>query len=768
MNLRCAILPFQVVLLAAIAGMLDVSKTHAQFTFDKSQEPNLAGDSLDIMTQMWHALPEAEVGGIALAGGASDASEIPGSMQRLSSKTLRQMSYSDPIRTLHALAGVNLVAEDGFGLRPNVGMRGSGTERSSRITLMEDGILMAPAPYAAPSAYYFPTMARMEAVEVRKGGSQIAFGPQTAGGALNLVSTSIPTEEIAGRVRLETGSFRNQQMHAFVGGQQDQWGYSLEFMQLGSDGFKVLDTGGDTGFEKTDVVAKIQWSSTSKKHLLRWKGAQSGESSRETYLGLTAEDFDDNPYRRYAASAKDLMLTDHAHMIVGHEFNPTPSVSMTTQVYQTWFGRNWYKLDRLVDSTGAKLSLDEILTNPDMAEALTWLKGESSPVGVGLDAKANNRLYGARGIQHRGSLHFGGHRQHRLTYGLRGHEDEMDRFEWRDRYAMVDNQMSLLAAGDSGSASNRIEKARAVAGHIRSALHFGNWTFTPGVRHERIELSREDFGDDLAREGQASIRTNDISVWLPGMGVHLDVIPSLWTAFAGVHRGFVPPGSSPETKPEFSTHVELGSRLSSRSLSGQITLFHSDHVNLLGADLTASGGAGSGDLFNGGSSRARGLELEAVGDLLELTGASAFFVPGEHHLPIRISYTYTQATFTEDFESDFDPWGVVSDGDALPYLAPHQFNVAASWEAPSWSYSVNCRGMSAMRTVAGQGSLDPAQSTDAMAILDVAIQWKSDDHVQWFFGINNALNDTYVVARRPYGLRPGMPRSVRAGATVTF
>ena len=147
MNLRRAILPFQVVLLAAIAGMLDVSKTHAQFTFDKSQDPNLAGDSLDIMTQMWHALPEAEVGGIALAGGASDASEIPGSMQRLSSKTLRQMSYSDPIRTLHALAGVNLVAEDGFGLRPNVGMRGSGTERSSRITLMEDGVLLAPAPY---------------------------------------------------------------------------------------------------------------------------------------------------------------------------------------------------------------------------------------------------------------------------------------------------------------------------------------------------------------------------------------------------------------------------------------------------------------------------------------------------------------------------------------------------------------------------------------------------------------------------------------------
>ena len=53
-------------------------------------------DSLDVMTQLWHALPSAEVSSVGLAGGALDESEIPGSMQRLSSKMLRQMSYSIP------------------------------------------------------------------------------------------------------------------------------------------------------------------------------------------------------------------------------------------------------------------------------------------------------------------------------------------------------------------------------------------------------------------------------------------------------------------------------------------------------------------------------------------------------------------------------------------------------------------------------------------------------------------------------------------------
>ena len=729
-----------------------------------------AQDSTFQMVSMWHGIPEATVSAVGLASGASGLDEVPGSLHLITTKELKRFSYTDPLRTLRTVAGVNITEEDGFGLRPNIGLRGSGTERSSRITIMEDGVLIAPAPYTASSAYYFPSIARMSSVEILKGSSQIAFGPQTASGAINLISTQIPDVETAS-FSMSHGSFKNRYVHMYVGNSvtssKGTFGYLIEFLEIGSDGFKTLDNDDPTGFIKSDRLAKLKWSSpvsASVKQSLQLKLADVTETSHETYLGLSEEDFAITPNRRYAASAQDVMNTNQTQAVLTHTVAPSKRLEIKTDIYRTTFHRNWYKLDRAVDSTGTTIALGEILNSPDdFSEGYSYLTGSSTIGSAGLDVKANNRNYFAEGIQSRLIYTFGkAEVKNRIIFGSRFHRDLVDRFQWRDRYSMDNGTMELVTPGIHGTAGNRVESASALANYLRATLHFGDFTLTPGLRHENISFERYDYGSsDLERLGNGDYRVNSVSVLLPGVGLNYQISSAL-DVFTGVHRGFIPPGSKPETEPELSINSELGVRFSHRNVSAQMVIFSNNYSNLLGADLNASGGTGSGDLFNGGSAMANGLEFELSVD--PLSG-----LPLDHFsMPVRIAYTYTDATFTNAFDSDFGAWGDVEVGDALPYLAPHQLSLVTSLEHEKFAIDISGRYTSAMRTIAGQGVILLSESTDESLIFDTGIRYEVSNHLNVNLGVTNLLDRTYAVARRPYGLRPNMPRALRIGVSVNI
>jgi Fe(3+) dicitrate transport protein len=120
-----------------------------------------------------------------------------GSAQALSQKQLERFKYDDPHQLLLQIPGVYVRGEDGFGLRPNIGIRGANSDRSKKITLMEDGVLFAPAPYSAPAAYFFPSIMRMRNVRVIKGPAAVVYGPQTVGGAMDLLTQEIPSARSA-------------------------------------------------------------------------------------------------------------------------------------------------------------------------------------------------------------------------------------------------------------------------------------------------------------------------------------------------------------------------------------------------------------------------------------------------------------------------------------------------------------------------------------------------------------------------------------------
>jgi Fe(3+) dicitrate transport protein len=195
---------------------------------------------------------------ITIFGSKQAVSALPGSGAYIDKETLDTYAVTDIQRILSSTAGVYFVEEDGYGLRPNIGMRGSSADRSEKITIMEDGVLAAPAPYASPAAYYFPTIGRMSAVEVLKGGSSIEYGPRTSGGVINLVSSAVPEAALGGTVDIALGSDGFSKVHALVGGKNETNGGLFEIYDYRADGFKSLNSGQDTGFAKTDIMGKFE------------------------------------------------------------------------------------------------------------------------------------------------------------------------------------------------------------------------------------------------------------------------------------------------------------------------------------------------------------------------------------------------------------------------------------------------------------------------------------------------------------------------------
>ena len=254
-----------------------------------------------------------EIDTVTIIGKQADAADVPGSAHVIDAEELETYVNGDILRVLRTVPGVYIQEEEGFGLRPNIGIRGSGLDRSARIALLEDGVLVAPAPYAASSAYYFPTQRRMSSVEVLKGPAAVAVGPRTTGGAMNMISTPIP-DAMGANIDVRGGDYGTLDAHVNVGNRGERVSWLLETVQASNDGFKSIDgpVGGNTGYDLEDYVAKIQVDSDPSSSLyqsLRLKFGYTDQVSNETYVGLTDADFALTPNRRYAASANDRFIS---------------------------------------------------------------------------------------------------------------------------------------------------------------------------------------------------------------------------------------------------------------------------------------------------------------------------------------------------------------------------------------------------------------------------------------------------------------------------
>jgi len=692
----------------------------------------------------------ASIEKMLVIGSVEGARSLPGSGAVISSEQLRTEVTTDINQALKTVPGIYILEEDGLGLRPNIGIRGATSERSGKITLMEDGVLIAPAPYSNPEAYYFPTALRMSLFEVLKGAPLLRHGPQTTGGIVNMLSTPIP-EEMSGSVLVTADQRGSSDIHAYFGGQTGDWRFLLETVQRNGEGFKDIDRSSQNpGYDISDYVFKLGWSGERQSVLLKLQS--SDEISNETYLGLSDKDFNEDPNRRYGLSSIDEMDNDHQALNLSHVFKWSDTVTSTAMVYRNDFARNWFKL-----SGGG-----DIVRAANEGGALEQAILDGSAEKDGLNYTNNNRKYISEGVQLNFDIEAGAHQ---FAVGLRRHHDEMDRFQVVDTYKQESNgdlvfQSRSSDTGQVSGSNNREEEADALSFWLTDSWQVSDaLNINLALRYEDIESSRLEYSD-TARTTFATDknRQNDTAIWLPGVSFSFDVNDQI-QLLAGVHKGFSPLGGGAKVSqdPEESKNWEAGVRFNNDHIFVETIAFYSDITDTTencSVAAPCSNGDTSGS-FALGESAVSGLELQV----------SAEAAIGAFQIPLDAAFTYTKAEITKDnavsgFES----------GDKRKDVPGRVFSLRAGFEHQSgWNNYIVAKYIDEMCSVAGCNRTgDSYEETEELFVMDFISRYQLSQDVEVFLKTENIFDQQRIVSRNPDGARPNRPRTTLVGIQYDF
>lgn len=727
----------------------------------------LVGSALVSQTVFANAEADANIERVSIVGTKQELAKTAGSVTVIDELELERFEYDDIARILATVPGVNIRQEDGYGLRPNIGFRGVTPERSRKINIMEDGVLIGPAPYSASSAYYFPTTSRMTAVEVTKGPSTIKYGPNTVAGALNLVTRQVP-DASEGGLDLAYGSDGYNKAHAHYGDTIGDFGFLIEGLHLAADGFKQLDTGGDTGFDKSDIMAKFNYrlDGDNYRQVIELKLAHSEEESDETYLGLTDEDFRANPYRRYAASELALMDWEHDQIQFTHhiEFD---NFNATTRIYRNDFTRAWRKLNEFTSSQGGIVPrLQDILTNPTTEANQQYynvLTGAAdSTLREILIIGTNDRDYYSQGIQVDTAFSLSAFGlDHSFEAGVRFHEDEIQRNHIEDNFFMRSGRLESTGEATAAAATNT-ESSEAISVYLQDTVAFGDLAVTAGVRGEFIDSHYQ----NRAPGREQDYQNKSSRIWLPSLSGYY-TLSDTSGIFAGIHQGFVPtsPIQTVDIEIEKSVNYELGWRLSDGSRRAEVVAFYSDYENLK-ESCSISSGCDTDEEFNGGEVDIYGLEA-SVSDNIKL--------PWNLSMPWSVVYSYTQSEFQQTFYSEFDQWGFVNEGNEVPYLADNMLTVTLGLQGDKWDVSAlfyysDDMAESAQTALTGdvRDSTLAGLRTDSISNIDLSASYDLDNYGKVYVRVDNLLDEADIVSRRPFGARPSKPRQFQVGYKYQF
>jgi Fe(3+) dicitrate transport protein len=684
---------------------------------------------------------EVLVNAASLAGTPESLSEIPGTIERIDAQMLENSRVFNFSEALRKVSGVNVRDEEGFGLRPNIGIRGTNPTRSTKVLLLEDGIPLSYAPYGDNASYYHPPVDRYESIEVLKGSGQIAYGPVTVAGVVNYLTPN-PPDKPEFDFLLEGGNRRFFKGGAGFGGTFGKFGVLANFTHKRGEGARE-----NLFSELNDFSSKLTYS-INDRNALTGKFSAYREDSNVTYSGLTEAEFRANP--RGNIFKNDFFYGRRYGGAVQHVGVFTPRVNLTTNFYAAYFSRDWWRQSSNSSQRPNRLNVDPECRS--LADLNTTCGNEGrlrNYINVGFEPRLN-------AIFDTGSV------RNEFTGGVRVH--------WEKQKRRQENG-DLPNSRTGALAEFNYRRNLAISAFAQNRFVFGDFAVTPGIRVEKINYERENRLTTPTFSG--AIGETDITEAIPGIGIAYSGIKNT-TVFAGVHRGFAPPrtediitnaGGVVELDAERSWNYEVGVRTRpARGVSIESAFFRNDYENQIVA-ASIAGGTGAA-LTNGGETLHQGFEFVSQID----TGA-IFRSP--HNVYFRAAYTWLPiAEFRGIRFSSVTPTVSVS-GNRLPYAPENLLTASVGYSHPI-GFDAFIENVYVGRQFGDDlNTINPTANGQRGAIQaqtywNATANYKVEKWRTTFFVTAKNIFDRTFIVDRTRGILPSSPRLIQGGVKVHF
>lgn len=697
-----------------------------------------------------------------------------GSGTFLDEKELFESHVSSVNEALRKVTGVFVRDEEGFGIRPNIGIRGMNPFRSTKVSFLEDGLPLNFAPYGDNDIYYHPPVERYDGIEVLKGAGMTQYGIQTISGAVNYLTPNVP-KKFGGSLGFIGGSRDYLNGHARAGGTVENvgglnsLGGVMDYLHKEGQGSR------DNTFAKIDDVNLKTVLDINSRNKLTLHGDFYQESSQSTF-GLTESEYK-NFGQFYNPFKNDTFETERWATSATHDFKFNDDVTLSTSFYWSKFNRDWWR----------QMNQQPTDTNCDVAGGVTGYR-EQRLSGQAIDVDSCNFTRGRLRSYETWGVVPTLHAKHHL-FGVASELDAGFRAHFENQYRVTTdgNAPTHYAASNFVTGERNERYADAYSGFIQNRFILGNWTMTPGVRVESVSYER--INKLNGKAGQS-----DLMEALPSFAMTYSPVNEA-TLFFGMHRGFAPPrvedsvyndGNSVEIQAEKSWNYEVG--VKSEPLTGlktDLTLFHNDFEN-----LTVLGTIGGNDTpVAQGQALFQGIEFMNRLDTAELFNWS-------HNPYLQVAYTWVPtAEMTSQFRcmplSDGKvpascPNGYVYGsklGNRSPYAPEHLITATVGYSHPIGfdahfeTVFVAEQFGDFMNLESGADHPNGANSAEARsgqygkiqdyAVVNFASTYKVYDGLNVFVSVKNLLDNQYVVDR-VRGILPGSPRLVQAGFKYDF